>query len=562
MLEGITSQEFMTWEPERVQAIADELIKRPLRAENIEQWLYDWRLIGFLFQEAMARLEVATDVDTSDEAAKERLNHYRGSIAPIGRRMSQALDQKLLDHAGLLPPDFEIPLKLARQDAELYNEATFPLWDEEAALSMEYNRLYGAQLVSWQGEERTAPQMRQEQQHPDRSHREAAWRAQMARAAQDRAAIGEVWRKLLQLRSKIAASFHLSDYLQFRFRDLRRFDYTPEDSRRFHDDLEAVMVPAAKIILEKRRAQLGVEALRPWDLVVDPGGTPPLRPFQTAEELIKKASRVFYRIDPEFGAYFDKMCAAGLVDLEDRPYKGNYGGFTRVFANTGTFLCMKVTGSHRDMENLMHEMGHAFSHHENFKLRYMQQMGTPADFSETPSTAMEMLSMPYWDEFYTPEDIRRAQLEYCQSAILAWCQYPLWESFQFWAYTHLDEAMDLDRCDAKWLELSRRFYPVVDGSGIEAEQSAGWQGYGGLFYLPLHGMEYGYGQLAAVNLWQQAQQDLSGAVARYKKAAGLGSTVTVPEMFAALGTPFPFSRADLQRAADALLAQIDVLEAE
>ena len=49
-----------------------------------------------------------------------------------------------------------------------------------------------------------------------------------------------------------------------------RFDYTPADCERFHEAVERTVAPAVERMLRVRRQRLGLDALRPWDLAVDP----------------------------------------------------------------------------------------------------------------------------------------------------------------------------------------------------------------------------------------------------------------------------------------------------
>src|SRR5690606_6923453 len=107
--------------------------------------------------------------------------------------------------------------------------------------------------------------------------REQAWRLVAERQLADREAINEVWGKLLNLRRTLASNAGRPDYRAYRWQELLRFDYTPEDANRFHAAIEEVVVPAARRVYERRRMRLGLETLRPWDLSVDPTGLPPLR---------------------------------------------------------------------------------------------------------------------------------------------------------------------------------------------------------------------------------------------------------------------------------------------
>ena len=93
------------------------------------------------------------------------------------------------------------------------------------------------------------------------------------------------------------------------------------------------IVPLAAERRERRRRRLGLDALRPWDLVVDPLSQPPLRPFATADELEEGAARIFDRLDPELGAEYARL-RGGFLDLGSRRNKAP-GGYCSFFPQTG-----------------------------------------------------------------------------------------------------------------------------------------------------------------------------------------------------------------------------------
>ncbi len=47
-------------------------------------------------------------------------------------------------------------------------------------------------------------------------------------------------------------------------------------------------MPFANKLIKKRKEELGLEILKPWDLSVDPLNRSPLKPFEDANELEEK----------------------------------------------------------------------------------------------------------------------------------------------------------------------------------------------------------------------------------------------------------------------------------
>jgi oligoendopeptidase F len=129
-----------------------------------------------------------------------------------------------------------------------------------------------------------------------------------------------------------------------------------------------------------------------------------------------------------------------------------------------------------------------------------------------------------------------------------WPYMAMIDALQHWIYEHHQEAADLDRCDEYWVELSSRFRPQLDWSGLDTERRAFWHQQSHVFQDPFYYIEYGMAQLGAVQIWGNALHDQAGAVALYRKALALGGTVTLPELYAAAGATFAFDAGTLQKA--------------
>jgi oligoendopeptidase F len=331
-----------------------------------------------------------------------------------------------------------------------------------------------------------------------------------------------------------------------------------------------VCVPAATRIYERQRRRLGVPTLRPWDLsngewgpLSDPPGSRPLTPYRDASELPAKCAAMLKRVDPQLGAYFQRMIDEGLLDVENRANKAPGGYCTFFFVSRRPFIFMNAVGQHNDVQTLLHEAGHAVHAFEVGKLRYVHQMDAPMEFNEVASMAMELLATPYLTAalggFYDEAGAARARVEHLEQIILFWPYMAVVDAFQHWAYTHPEEAADTTRCDATWQALWQRFIPGVDWSGLEAEQVTGWQRRLHIFRAPFYYVEYGLAQLGAAQVWRAALRDQEQAVARYRQALALGGTATLPQLYAAAGARFAFDAETLGAAVALIEATIDEL---
>ena len=554
---------FMDWNWSQIEPYYQDLTDRPLDTANVGDWLADWSRLGELLGETFNRLYIATSLDTTDQVAVKRYQAFLDDIYPQMEAADQQLREKLLN-SKLEPEGFEVPLRDMRAEVEIFQEDNLPLLTQELKLGNEYDKIIGAQTVTWEGEEITLAQLKPVYQDTNREKREQAWRMAANRQLADRDAINELWAKFMDLRQKIGQNAGLPDYRAYRWKQMLRFDYTPEDCARFHHAIERVAVPAAERILEKRRHRLGVETLRPWDLEVDPYGLPPLRPFKDVDELVNQAAIIFHQVDPQLGVYFKTMQSEGLLDLDNRKGKAPGGYCEELQVIRRPFIFMNAVGLDDDVQTLLHEGGHAFHVFETANLPYIQQRQVGLEFAEVASMSMELLAAPYLDKeaggFYSPADAARARIESLEKAILFWPYMAVVDAFQHWVYENHALASDPSNCDEKWAELWGRFMPGVDWTDLEQEMMTGWHRKLHIHVVPLYYIEYGLAQLGAFQVWQNATEDQAGAVDAYRQALSLGSTLPLPQLFAAAGANFAFDEETLQQAVNQAETTIAELE--
>ncbi|MEZ0397134.1 MAG: M3 family oligoendopeptidase [Anaerolineales bacterium] len=561
-----TPESLIAWTWPEIEPHYADLASRPLTADGVDEWLADWTRLGEKLEEMYARLALATSVNTADKDADARMSAFLDDIFPQAMAAEQKLKEKLLA-SGLEPTGFEIPLRNMRAEADLFRQANLPLLAEQQKLGIEYDKIFGAQTVQWEGEEITLTKLGLVFQQPDRARREKAWHLKAERQLADRAAVNDLWQKFMGVRAQIAANAGKPSYREYAWQQRLRFDYTPEDCKSFAAAIEQVVVPAATRIYEKRKQALGLDTLRPWDLTdgwyghpTSPAGAPVLKPFTSIEELVRGASAIFHKVDPVLGGYFDTMVAEGLTDLENRKNKAP-GAFCTSFTSLRKpFIFVNAVGTHSDVMTTLHESGHAFHVFETARLPYIQQLTVPMEFAEVASMGMELLASPYLTEFYTEADAARARIEHLERNILFWPFMAVVDSFQQWVYENPEQGADPAACDAKWGELWDCFIPGVDYSGLEEVKNTGWHRKLHIHQIPFYYVEYGLAQLGAVQIFGNARRDQKQAVADYRKALALGGTVPLPELFQTAGAKFAFDAATLKQAVDLMEAVVAELE--
>jgi len=521
----------------------NELLDRPVGdADGLEQLILDRSDLDALVSERVANLYIATTRNTEDKASEAAYLSFVRDVDPNLKPLSSALDKKIATspHADALPKArYEVLLRGMRVDIELFREANIPLETELAELDQKYNQTIGRMTVEFDGQKRTMPQMSRFLEENDRALRERAWRAINDRRLEDRDAIDEIYDTMLGLRHRIAVNAGFDNFRDFQHRRFKRFDYTPQDCMRMHSAIEEHLVPIQRRLDAERARDLSTSPLRPWDLAVDVKGRKPLRPFETAQQLIDGCSRMFHAMGGGLGDMFDTMRSGDCLDLESRPGKAP-GGYQYQRQHSRTpFIFMNAAGMHRDLVTMVHEAGHTFHSLLSKDDPILAYRGSPMEFAEVASMSMELLTYPQLGRFYSGADADRARRDHLESicAMLPWIATI--DAFQHWIYTNPGHTRT-QRTEA-WRALMKRFGNAVAWDGCEDARDAQWQRQLHLFGMPFYYIEYGIAETGAIQMWLNSRRDQAKALADYRKGLALGGSRPLPELFHAAGLRFELS---------------------
>jgi oligoendopeptidase F len=542
----------------------EDLAERPLDTANVEDWLADWSLFESLLSEAAALANFDYSCDTSDPAREAAQLRFGTQIGPRAHGQRVRLQRRLVE-LGYERPGLEAMTRRFRNQMELFDEANVPLFADLSELTTQWAKVNGAMTVTWEGKEKTPSQLLPFLESNDRQVREQAFKLRAQPFIEQRDVLAGIFDRMYDLRQKVAKNAGFTNYRDFAHRDKNRFDYTPEDCMRFHVAVEEAVLPAVDRITERRRRRMGVEALRPWDLTVDPAGRPALKPFQDVRTHIDLAINVFANVDPDFHDYFQAMDDARLLDLDNRKGKAP-GGFCQTLAySKQALIFMNAVGIDYDVRTLLHEAGHAFHSVEASRLPLLFQRFPGSEMAEVASMSMELLAAPFIGKqnggYYSNEEARRSRADMLEAVILFFPHCASVDAFQHWIY--LDEAgRDADARDHKWLDLRRRFEGTsVDWSGLDNERIARWYQQPHFFGSPFYYIEYGIAQLGALQVWRNSLHDPKDAVRQYREALALGATQSLPELFRAAGARLIFDSDGMHELITLAEEELDKLDA-
>lgn len=531
-------------------------------AADLEAVLIAWSELSAAVDEEASRRYIAMTCHTDHPEAEQRYLQFVEEIEPQLKTRQFQLERAFIEHpqrSQLPARRFEVLIRSVKNLVELFREENVALETEEAKIGQQYQKLSGALTVTFQGEERTLVAMGKYLEEPDRPLRQEAWTLVAQRRLEEREAFETQLEQLLALRQQIARNAGFRNYRDYAFRAKGRFDYTPADCVTFHEAVAQEVVPVLRDLQERRRQQLGLERLRPWDTAVDPLQRPALKPFTDVAELITRTQKIFDRLDPQLAAGFAKLRTAKLLDLANRKGKAPGGYQSTLNEARLPFIFMNAVGQKRDVEVLLHEAGHAFHALAAQSEDLLAYRSAPIEFCEVASMSMELLGNEFLNEFYTGDEIRRARIEHLESiiSVLGWIATV--DAFQHWLYTH--PGHDRTARGAAWNELMDRFGGSVDWTGYEAARTHLWHRQLHIFLYPFYYIEYGIAQLGALQVWANSKRDRRQALHDYQAALALGGSRPLPELFAAAGCRFQFDASIIKPLVELLRGELTKLHA-
>jgi oligoendopeptidase F len=552
---------FESWQA--IEPYFTRLASREIHSEKeLYDWLRDFSELDAVLDEELAWRYIRSTCDTANEEFEKAYDFFVAEIepkaAPWYHELNRKLDaspykDKLDQHL------FAVFLRTVRNDIAIFREENIPLFTEIDQLKQRYGKIVGDLTVEMDGKELTIQQAFNFFKSTDRAKRKEAFEKIWQQRLSQRENLDQLFDQLCGLRQKVALNAGFADFRDYSFASLGRFDYTKEDCFRFHDAVQAEVVPFLSGLEEQRKQKLGVDSLRPWDLEVDLSGKPALRPFATGDELLDKTTTCLNRVRPAYAGFIGIMRRLGHFDLDSRKGKAP-GGYNYSLSETGVpFIFMNSAGSQRDLVTMVHEAGHAIHSFLENELPVSLIRNPPSEVCELASMSMELITMEHWDVFYPDaEELKRARREQLEKVLTTLPWVATVDAFQHWVYENPGHSPE--ERSAAWTSITSRFEsPLIDWSGFEAVRRNNWQKQLHIFELPFYYIEYGMAQLGAIAVWRNYRQDPEKALAAYEAALRLGYTQPIGKLYEAAGIRFDFSKEYVRELVSFVKAEIEKL---
>jgi oligoendopeptidase F len=527
-----------------VEPLLAELQNRSLKSQtDLEQWLKDLHELEQASGEESSIRYVRMTCQTDDAQIEKDYLDFLEKISEPSKPLFFALLKKYWEspyRSSLSEKDYFLFNRSVENQLALYREENIPLETELEKLSQQYQKLSGSLMVDYEGKEQTLQQMGRYLESTDRKKREEAWKLVSERRLKESEKFEDLFDEMLKIRAKIAKNAGFDNYRDYIFRRKERFDYSVKDCEAFHESAEKAIKPLVDQLQKKRMAQMGLNALKPWDLSVDPAGLAPLKPFENVDQLVSGCEAILGQLDPEFGKNFKTMKDLGLLDLESRKGKAPGGYQVDLEEARVPFIFANAVGVDHDVRTLLHEGGHAMHSFAWKNVSFYPYRHAPMEFCEVASMSMELMADPYLSVFYPhPKDAARSIIRHLEDVITLLPWIATIDAFQHWIYTHPGHTRR-ERSDY-WVSLRKRLGGIEDWTGFEDVRAGLWHRQLHIFEYPFYYIEYGIAQLGALQVWKNFREDKTEGVRLYKQGLAVGGSRILPEIFESAGIHFDFS---------------------
>ena len=184
----------------------------------------------------------------------------------------------------------------------------------------------------------------------------------------------------------------------------------------------------------------------------------------------------------------------------------------------------------RDVETMLHEAGHAFHALATREEDLYAYRSAPIEFCEVASMSMELLGNEFLEEFYSPDDAKRARREHLEGIV----EFSLdRDRGRISALDLLASRPHAARNELQaWLALDGSVSAVMSiGAGTKCARANLWHRQLHIFLHPFYYVEYGIAQLGALQVWANSKTRPSQGPSAITRRVGPGRLATAAGIF-------------------------------
>lgn len=542
----------------------EEYAEKLKSAESWEAFKSLWLEKTELSKEIATMRNIASirnTVNTADPFYDGEMRYFNSEM-PAASLCERKLEKVLLESGYV--SDFErefgsILIATMRNSARFADERIVPIQVRIGDLVRKYVVCSSSASTVFRGEKCNFYGLLKAMQSPDRTLRREAFESWCALYASIAPDLDSIYDQMIATRSEMAHTLGFESYTQTAYLERRRFDYKPEDVKKFRDGVKKVITPACARLFEKQRERIGVDKLHWYDesLVFQNGNADP---EGDRDALVQKALEMYRELSPETGEFFEFMVEYDLFDLETKPGKRAGGYCTSLPKWKAPFIFSNFNGTAADVGVLTHEAGHAF---ESFiasrRMPLPETSSSTSEINEIHSMSMEHFTYPWMDRFFG-EKTNMYLYDHLWGALNVIPYMCCVDEFQHRVY---DERLNAAERRAVWHELEREYMPWRDYDGNEFLSGGGfWMQKQHIFLYPFYYIEYALAQMCAFQFYLRMDENRAAAWADYMNLCRAGGSRGYFELLKLANLDNPFSAETVESITNAVVKKIDEMEAK
>ncbi|MDR0889937.1 MAG: M3 family oligoendopeptidase [Oscillospiraceae bacterium] len=479
-------------------------------------------------------------VKTTDEfyaAEQDFFDENQPLIQEIEEKLNDAmLDSRfraaLSEHYGSL---VFTNLEIARRS---FKPELMELMKEENKLQSDYQKLYAAITVEFDGQTMPLPMLGKYKESPDRAVRRAAFEVEGKAFDARRETLDELFDKLVKNRNAQGRLMGYENYIPLGYDRLGRNCYTQAEVAAFREQIANDLVPIIAKVKEAQRKRIGVEKLCIYDNDYRfPDGN--AKPEGTPAEILAAAKSMYCALSPETKAFIETMFDDELFDVLSQDGKAPGGYCTMIPSYKVPFIFSNFNGTSDDVDVLTHEAGHAFAFYRAMRggVNDMLMQAT-IEACECHSMSMEFLTQDYHKDFFGKQTAKY-ELAHCEASLDFIPYGCMVDEFQHLMYQNPD--LSPEERNATWLKLEKKYRPWLDFDNLPFySRGAHWQWKLHIYLYPLYYIDYCMAATIAFQVWMLSLKERETAWKKYLSFVDAAGTKTFVDLCRDAGLRVPY----------------------
>ena len=461
---------------------------------------------------------------TLDTTNKEyvKANDKLNEISPIISGIFENFERAMM--ASKFKADLEkkfgtLLFKMIENSFKCFDKKVIPLLQEENKLVSEYDALLASAQIEYEGETLNLSQLGKYMSDKNRVTRLESARLYYRFLEENDAKIGDIYDKLVKLRTKIAHELGFKNYVELGYLRLGRVDFNADMVASYREQIKKDVVPVVYKfrIAQAKRLGLKKPVFVDYNLFFEEGNA---KPAGDTAYLVDCASKMYHEMSNESGEFFDFMVENHLMDLDARAGKAGGGYMTFIPKYKSPFIFANSNGTSSDVDTLTHEVGHAFQGYLCRNVLVPAYRMPTLEACEIDSMSMEFFAWPWMNLFFKEgaDKYRYAHLDGAISFLPYGAEV---DEFQHFVYENPD-ATHKERC-AKWAELEKVYRPWMNFGDFDYLTNGGmWVRQHHIFSTPFYYIDYTLAQVLALQFKCEMDKNREKAWKKYVKLLKMG----------------------------------------